>query len=82
MPSPLALGRHGETWGREEDTLPQEPFNRPGATRTFYSLVLCLMVYVAIKLNLVDRPSFTGVTCHRCKNLADVSVVSYDLPAP
>ena len=75
MLSPLAPGRHSETWGREEDTLPQEPFNCPGATRTFYSLVLCLTVYVAIKLNLVDSPSFTGVTCHCCESLADFSVV-------
>lgn len=75
MLSPLAPGRHGEMWSGEEYTLPKEPFNCPGATRTFYSLVLCLTVYVAIKLNPVDSPSFTGVTCHRFENLADFSVV-------
>lgn len=75
MLSPLAPGRHGETWGGEEDALPEEPFNRLGATRTFSSPVLCLTVYVAIKLNPGDRPSFTGVTCHHCENLADFSVV-------
>lgn len=75
MLSPVAPGRHGETWGGEEDALPREPFPRPGATRIFSSLVLCLTAYVAIKLNPADRPSFMGVTCHRCENPADFSMV-------
>lgn len=45
----LQEGREGLGWAGRQRALPEEPFNCPGATRPFYSLVLCLMVYVAIR---------------------------------
>lgn len=56
----LRKSKAGPGVGRKEHALPEEPINCPGARQAFYSLVVCLMVYVAVKLNLVNRPSFTG----------------------
>lgn len=63
-PFPKAA-EQGTAWGvgGEEESIPSgRTFNCPGARWPFYSFVVCLMVYVAITLNLVNRPSFTGVT--------------------
>lgn len=61
-PSPRLQSRAQlEGGGGEEESIPSgRTFNCPGARWPFYSFVVCLMVYVAITLNLVNRPSFTG----------------------
>lgn len=60
FPKAAARGRARVGVGRKrEPAFPEQPL-MPGARGPFYSFAVCLTVYVAIKLNLVDRPSSTG----------------------